>query len=65
VIKPFSTKLGRPIPPEFEPSFITGGWSLVNQMFGKRASLRFYTVSGPERLRLLRLAAVRKQRAKG
>lgn len=52
--RPFSTKVARPIPPEFEPSFIAGGWPKVNQMFGKRASVRWFAALGPGRLRAAR-----------
>jgi hypothetical protein len=65
MLKPYSTKLARPIPPEFEPSFIAGGWAKVNQMFGKRPAVRYFTALGPERLSIARLAAVRKARVLG
>lgn len=64
MIKPYSTKLGRPVPVEFEPHFISGGWARVNQMFGKRPAVRYFTALGPERLKALRLAAVKMQRRK-
>lgn len=57
--KAYSTKRPRPAPPEFEPAFVRGGWAKVNQMFGKRASVRWFTALGPARLRSARLAAVK------
>lgn len=65
MLKPYSTKRPRPIPPEFEEFFIRGGWSKVNQAFGKRPAVRYFTALGPERLSVARLAAVRKARAVG
>jgi hypothetical protein len=62
MLKPYSTKRPRPIPVEFEQNFIEGGWSRVNHMFGKNPAVRYFTALGSERLRIARLAAVRKQR---
>lgn len=62
MLKPYSTKRPRPVPPEFEPTFVAHGWCRVNQMFGKRASVRFFAALGPARLRAARdahLAAAR------
>lgn len=56
MLKAYSTKRTRPIPPEFEPAFIAGGWAKVNHMFGKRPSVRWFTALGPARLRAARIA---------
>ena len=62
MLKPYSTKLVRPIPPEFEDFFVRGGWAKVNQAFGKRPALRYYTALGPDRLSLARECERRRQR---
>jgi hypothetical protein len=46
MLKPYSTKRPRPIPVEFEPNFIEGGWSRVNHMFGKNPAVRYFTALG-------------------
>ncbi|MBB5709323.1 hypothetical protein [Sphingomonas xinjiangensis] len=61
MLKPYSTKRPRPVPPEFEQNFIAGGWARVNQMYGKNPALRYFRVSGPERLSLMRKAHVRRK----
>lgn len=57
MLKPYSTKLPRPVPAEFEQNFIAGGWARVNQMYGKRPAQRYFTLSGPEKLHAARKAA--------
>lgn len=52
--KPLSTKLARPVPPEFEAMFLAGGWPKVNQLYGKRAAQRYFTALGSDRLRAAR-----------
>lgn len=54
--KPLSTKLARPVPPEFEAMFLAGGWPKVNQLYGKRAAQRYFTALGADRLRVARAA---------
>lgn len=64
MLKPYSTKRPRPIPPEFEEFFIRGGWSKVNQAFGKRPSVRYFTaLGGTERFGVEREAERRKKNA--
>lgn len=46
-----STKIAEPIPVEFEQVFIHHGWDRANRIFGKRATTRYYTALGPDRLR--------------
>ena len=46
-----STKIAEPIPVEFEQVFIHHGWDRANRVFGKRATTRYYTALGAERLR--------------
>ncbi|KQN02553.1 hypothetical protein ASE82_09460 [Sphingomonas sp. Leaf230] len=60
-----STKIAEPIPVEFEQVFIHHGWDRANRIFGKRATTRYYTALGPDRLRAERGAylAARRHRA--
>mgnify|MGYP004535177185 CR=1 FL=1 len=60
MLKPYSTKRPKPVPAEFEPNFVAGGWARVNQMYGKRPAVRYFQQSGPDRLRSARLAAAGK-----
>jgi hypothetical protein len=46
-----STKIAEPIPVEFEQVFIHHGWDRANRIFGKRATTRYYTALGADRLR--------------
>lgn len=46
----FSTKLARPVPPEFEGLFVQHGWRRVEHVFGKRASFRYFNALGADRL---------------
>lgn len=62
--KPYSTKRAKPIPAEFERNFILGGWARVNQMYGKRPALRYFTVIGGDRLSLMRKAHIRREGVK-
>lgn len=55
-LKAASTKVAHPVPPEFEPIFITQGWRRAEYLFGKRAAKRWFTVLGPDRLRAARTA---------
>ena len=60
--KPYSTKIGKPVPTEFEAKFVEGGWGKVSLIFGKNPALRYYHALGGERLSLMRAAHVRKRR---
>lgn len=46
-----STKVAQPVPVEFRELFVQHGWERVNHLFGKRASSRYFTVLGADRLR--------------
>jgi hypothetical protein len=46
-----STKLAEPIPVEFERVFVEHGWERANRIFGKRATTRYFTALGADRLR--------------
>jgi len=52
--KALSTKIAEPIPVEFERVFVEHGWERTNRIFGKRASQRYFTAVGSERLRRMR-----------
>ena len=52
--KSVSTKIAEPIPAEFEGVFVQYGWERANRLFGKRASQRYFTAAGSERLRQMR-----------
>jgi hypothetical protein len=56
--KLYSTKAPRPAPPEFERYFVEHGWARTNQAFGKRATVRWFTMLGAARLRAARDAFV-------
>jgi len=58
-----STKIAEPIPVEFEQVFIHHGWDRANRIFGKRATTRYYTASGPDRLRAEREAYLQARRS--
>lgn len=58
MFKAYSTKRPKPVPVEFEQTFVQRGWCVVNNMYGKRAAQRFFIASGPQRLRGLRDAAL-------
>lgn len=49
-----STKLAEPIPVEFERVFVELGWERANRIFGKRATKRYFTALGADRLRAIR-----------
>lgn len=51
-----SSKVAQPVPVEFRQIFVEHGWDRVNHLFGKRASVRFFTVVGGDRLRKERVA---------
>jgi hypothetical protein len=53
-MKAYSTKQPRPVPVEYEQSFVRYGHSACQQMFGKRAAQRYFLATGPSRLRKLR-----------
>jgi hypothetical protein len=61
--KSVSTKLAEPIPAEFEGVFVQFGWERANRIFGKRASQRYFTAVGSERLRQQRDAYLSERRA--
>lgn len=46
-----SSKVAQPVPVEFRQIFVQHGWDRVNHLFGKRASVRYFTVLGADRLR--------------
>ncbi len=46
-----SSKVAQPVPVEFRQLFVQHGWERVNHLFGKRASVRYFTVLGGDRLR--------------
>lgn len=58
-MRPYSTKVFRPPAEEFEPLFVQHGWSKVNELFGKRCSVRWYAMLGAERLKAARARYVR------
>jgi hypothetical protein len=58
-----STKIAEPIPAEFEQVFIHHGWDRANRIFGKRATTRYYTALGPDRLRAERGAYLQASRS--
>lgn len=60
-----STKLAQPVPVEFQQIFVQHGWDRVNHLFGKRASVRFFTVLGADRLRDERHAYLSERRGGG
>ena len=53
-MKAYSTKQPRPVPVEYADTFVKHGHSVCQQMFGKRAAQRYFTASGPTRLRQMR-----------
>lgn len=53
-MKAYSTKQPKPIPIEYVDTFVKHGHSVCQQMFGKRAAQRYFTASGPARLRQMR-----------
>ncbi len=61
--KSMSTKIAEPIPIEFERVFIELGWERTNRIFGKRASQRYFTAAGSDRLRQQRDAYLAERRA--
>lgn len=61
--KALSTKIAEPIPVEFEQVFIELGWERANRIFGKRASQRYFTAVGSDRLRQQRDAYLADRRA--
>jgi len=61
--KALSTKVAEPIPIEFERVFIELGWERANRIFGKRASQRYFTAVGSDRLRQQRDAYLAERRA--
>jgi len=63
--KALSTKVAEPIPVEFERVFIELGWERANRIFGKRASQRYFTAAGSDRLRQQRDACLAERRAAG
>ncbi len=65
MMKPYSTKRWKAVPPEFEQFFIREGWNRSNHAFGKRETLRYVRELGSERLALCRKAQVRKTRGQG
>ena len=54
MLKPFSTKIARPVPAEFEGEFVRHGHNHCKNLYGKRAAQRYFVASGPEKLRALR-----------
>lgn len=52
--KSVSTKIAEPIPAEFEGVFVQFGWERANRLFGKRATMRYFTALGADRLRAIR-----------
>ena len=54
--KALSSKVAQPVPVEFRDLFVRHGWDRVNHLFGKRASVRYFTVLGGDRLRSERRA---------
>lgn len=46
-----SSKVAQPVPVEFRQIFVQHGWDRVNHLFGKRASVRYFTVLGADSLR--------------
>jgi hypothetical protein len=46
-----SSKIAQPVPFEFRQLFVQHGWERVNHLFGKRASVRYFTVLGADSLR--------------
>lgn len=61
--RPYSTRRARPIPPEFEETFVRQGWCKVNHLWGKRAAVRYFTALGSQRLRAARDAYLETERA--
>jgi hypothetical protein len=59
-----SSKAPQPVPVEFRQLFVQHGWSRVNHLFGKRASVRYFTALGADRLRAER-DAYRSERKPG
>jgi len=61
--KALSTKVAQPVPVEFRQVFVEQGWERVNHLFGKRASVRYFTVLGADRLRAERDAYLGQRKA--
>jgi len=63
--KAYSTKILRPVPIEFEDNFVRHGQEVCEQMYGKRATMRYRFAIGVARLSRLRRQFVeaRKQTA--
>lgn len=63
--KAYSTKILRPVPAEFEVNFVQHGQEVCEQMYGKRATMRYRFAVGVARLSRLRRQFVegRKQTA--
>lgn len=63
LLKSQSTKVAQPVPVEFRQIFVQHGWDRVNHLFGKRASSRYFTVLGADRLRAERVAHLHARRS--
>lgn len=63
LLKSQSTKVAQPVPVEFRQIFVQHGWDRVNHLFGKRASSRYFTVLGGDRLRAERDAYLQARRS--
>lgn len=59
-----SSKVAQPVPVEFRQLFVRHGWERVNHLFGKRASVRYFTVLGGDRLRAERAAYLDQRKSK-
>ena len=62
-LKARSTKVAQPVPVEFRQLFVQYGWERVNHLFGKRASVRYFTVLGGDRLRAERNAHLNQRKS--
>lgn len=58
-----SSKVAQPVPVEFREIFVHHGWDRVNHLFGKRASVRYFTALGGERLRAERDAYLEQRKS--
>lgn len=62
MLKPYSTKLARPVPAEFQQHFLEGGWPRVSHMYGKNPAWRYWRALGGQALSRQRDAFVKRQR---
>lgn len=46
MLRPYSTKRWKPVPPEFREFFVKHGWTRTEHAFGKNETKRYVTALG-------------------